>query len=89
VINNLFVGPGSLPGGQLTTNLLTNNPGLMNASAYDYRLTSSSAARNAGTAPGSARGVDLTPIYQYVHPAMRGLRVTEGTIDIGAHEFQP
>jgi hypothetical protein len=89
VINNLFVGPGSLPGGQLTTNLLTNNPGLVNQNGYDYRLTATSSARNAGTAPGSARNTDLTPIYQYVHPARRELRLTEGTIDVGAYEFQP
>lgn len=87
VINNLFTGNGSLPGGQLTTNLLTSSPGFVNASAYDYRITASSPARDKGTAPGSARDMDLTPIYQYVHPAKREPRPMDAPIDIGAYEF--
>jgi hypothetical protein len=91
-INNLFVGTGSQPSGgnvQATTNLLTNAPGLVNEAGFDYHLTATSPARNAGTAPGSARGVDLNPVFQYKHVATREARTTEGTIDIGAHEFAP
>jgi hypothetical protein len=91
-INNLFVGQGSQPSGgnvQATTNLVTNAPGLVNENGFDYRLTSTSPARNAGSAPGSARGVNLAPVYQYVHKAKREARTTEGTIDIGAYEFVP
>jgi hypothetical protein len=89
VVNNLFVGPGSLPGGSLATNLLTQSPGLVNEAGYDYRLTSASPARDAGTAPGSARGQNLAPAYQYVHKAQRQSRPVAGQIDIGAYEFQP
>jgi len=91
-INNLFVGVGSAPGGgvvQATTNLRTDSPGLVNENGYDYRLTSTSPARDAGTAPPTARGVDLNPVYQYVHPAKRQDRPTDARIDIGAYEFVP
>jgi hypothetical protein len=91
-INNLFVGSGAMPSGgnvQATTNLRTTNPGLVNEAGFDYHLTATSPARNAGTAPGSARGVDLNPVFQYKHKANREGRVTEGSIDIGAHEFAP
>ncbi len=89
VINNLFVGQGSIPSGTLTTNLLTNAPGLVSEAGFDYHLTSTSPARDAGTAPGSARGQDLTPVYQYVHKAQREARPTDARIDIGAYEYTP
>jgi hypothetical protein len=91
-INNLFTGNGSQPSGgivQATTNLVTNAPGLVNEAGFDYHLTAISPARDAGTAPGSARGVNFAPVYQYVHKANREARITEGSIDIGAHEFAP
>ena len=89
VVNNLFVGPGSIPGGSATNNLRTDNPGLVNEAGFDYHLISTSPARDAGTAPGSARGQDLNPVFQYVHKAQRQARPVEGQIDIGAYEFQP
>ena len=88
-INNLFVGPGSIPGGSATNNLRTDNPGLVNEAGFDYHLISTSPARDAGTPPGSARGQDLNPVFQYVHKAQREARPVEGQIDIGAYEFQP
>jgi hypothetical protein len=89
VINNLFVGPGSIPSGTVTTNLRTDSPGLMNEAGFDYRLTAASPAVNAGTAPGSAAGTALAPVYQYVHKAMRQGRPGDSRIDIGAYEFVP
>jgi hypothetical protein len=74
---------------QATTNLQTSSPALVSTTIYDYRLTSSSAAVNAGTAPGSANGYDLTPAYQYVQPAARQARPVNGAIDIGAYEYKP
>jgi hypothetical protein len=91
-INNLFVGGGNVPGGgvvQATTNLATNAPGFVNEGTYDYRLTVTSPARDAGTAPGSAAGVTLTPSYQYVHKAQRATRPADARIDIGAYEYAP
>lgn len=91
-INNLFVGNGSQPSDgivEATTNLETNTPGLVNQAGFDYRLTATSPARDAGAVPGTARGVSLNPVYQYQHTANREGRVIEGSIDIGAHEFAP
>jgi hypothetical protein len=89
VINNLFVGPGSIPSGSVTTNLRTDNPGLVNETGFDYHLTSASPAINAGTAPGSAAGMALAPLYQYVHKAKRQSRPGDSRIDIGAYEHVP
>jgi hypothetical protein len=74
---------------QATTNLATSSPGLVSMTTYDYHLTSSSPAVNAGTAPGSVNGYDLTSTYQYVQPAEREARPVNGTIDIGAYEYKP
>jgi hypothetical protein len=90
-VNNLFVGPGTVPSGAgvtSTNNLATNNPGLVDRTNFDYHLTSASPARDAGTAPGTAGTVSLTPTSQYVHPISREDRPVNGTIDIGAYEFQ-
>ncbi len=91
-INNLFVGGGSVPSGgvvQATTNLTTAAPGFVNPGAYDYRLTATSPARDAGMAPGSAGGVNLAPVYQYVHKSQRQSRPSDARIDIGAYEYAP
>jgi hypothetical protein len=93
LINNLFLGGGTLSSGavpQSTTNLAGNLSLLVEASTFDYRLApTATAAIDAGTAPGSADGVDLTPAFEYVHPARREARVARGTIDIGAYEKAP
>ena len=91
-INNLFVGSGAQPSGgivETSTNLETNAPGLVNQPGFDYQLTATSPARDAGTVPGTARDVSLNPVYQYRHTANREGRVIEGSIDIGAYEFAP
>lgn len=91
-INNLFVGSGTLASGktaQATTNLQTAAPQLVNLDGFDYHLTAASPARDAGSAPGTASGVDLTPVFQYQHPAQRQARPVSGTMDVGAYEFTP
>jgi hypothetical protein len=93
-VNNLFVGPGSVPSGAGVTSTSNLTPGsgsaagLVNSAAFDYHLTSTSPARNAGTAPGSAGSVSLVPTSQYVQPISREDRPVDGAIDIGAYEFQ-
>ncbi len=91
-INNLFVGNGSQPSGDIvlaSTNLETDAPVLLNQAGFDYRLTEASPARDVGTVPGTARGVSLNPVYQYRHTANREGRVIESLVDIGAYEFAP
>lgn len=94
VINNIFVGAGtevSGPAGAITktTNLNTASPGFVDKSGYDYRLLSTSPAINQGSNPGTLNGYDAQPVYQYLHPAHRQARPSNGTIDIGAYEYAP
>jgi len=90
VVNNLFVGLNEPTGTGITstTNLVSSNPGLADRTNFDYHLSSTSPARNAGTDPGSAGAVSLVPVSQYVHPANREDRPVDVTIDIGAYESQ-
>jgi hypothetical protein len=68
--------------------------GLVNAAAYNYNLTDSSPAINAGTNAGWVYDIapvtpfSLTPVYQYVDSANSEPRVISGSaIDIGAYEY--
>ena len=75
--------------GSMAGNLQTTAPELQDIDGFDYRLRSNSPAINAGVAPGSGNGYDLTPVYQYVHRANRESRQTNGSIDVGALEYNP
>ena len=95
IVNNIFAGGGSLPSGAgitSTTNLVSSQisaVGLVNPAAFDYHLTSAATgAIDKGTDPGSVGGVSLVPTSQYVQPSSREDRPVNGTIDIGAYEFQ-
>jgi hypothetical protein len=90
MVNNLFVGGGTVVSGisaSAATNLTTDAPGFVNRTGFDYHLVSSSPARDAGSDPGSAQGMSLQPVYQYVQKAQREVRPTDSAIDIGAYEF--
>jgi hypothetical protein len=92
--NNLLVGNGTLfSGGTVTqvSNLKINTAAanFVNIGAFDYRPTAATPGIDQGTAPGLGGTFDLTPIYQYVHPAKREARPTRNAIDIGAYEFIP
>src|SRR5271166_5664032 len=91
LVNNLFIGPGTLLRGQgtQTTNLATRNAHQIGRAGYDYHLSAGSPAINAGTPPGAAAGYDLTPRFEYVHPMLKAkTRAVVGlTIDIGAYEY--
>ncbi|MBX7145629.1 MAG: PKD domain-containing protein [Oligoflexia bacterium] len=94
VINNLFVGPGSLFNGlgTFTANASYANAssaGLRDSSAYDYTLLPSSPAINAAVNPGSGSGLPLTPTEEYVHPGASRTRPVLGALDQGAFEFTP
>ncbi len=90
LINNLFAGKGTVVRGRADqiSNLQTDEPGLADRAAFDYRLAASSPAINAGNNPGSAHDFELKPLYEYLHPVNRQPRPAHGAIDIGAYEFE-
>lgn len=94
LVNNIFAGGGSVPSGAgiTSTNNLVSNPsssaGLVDRANFNYRLAAGSPAINMGADPGIGAGVSLVPTSQYVHPIGRQNRPINGTIDIGAYEFQ-
>lgn len=92
VVNNLLVGSGTVlsgASGDLQGNLQTTAPGLVNIDAFDYRLTAASPARDAGIEPGQGNGLNLKPVYQYLHVSDRELRPSDGKLDVGAYEYVP
>lgn len=89
IINNLFVGPGTLLNGvgTMTNNMALDGTQLMSRAGFDYRLVPGSAAIDAGVNPGIAEGFHLTPTSQYVHPAGKEPRTVAGAPDLGAYEW--
>jgi hypothetical protein len=93
IVNNIFSGGGTVLSGPgtLTTNLVSNSPGLADSANYDYELTAAATgAIDQGSDPGtSPAGFDLTPTSEYVHPYNRRDRPVVGPLDIGAYEYVP
>lgn len=101
LINNIFYGTGTIISktAELRTNLVINRQKLLgidiskshfvDVDSFDYRLTPTSKAIDAGSNPGTADGFSLTPVAQYRHPASGQKRIVFRKIDIGAYEFVP
>ena len=103
MLNNIIAGPGSLfkgnPGFNFIDsgyNFINSNiaaAGLVDAAIYNYQLTDSSPAIDAGTTAGSVFDLlsppfSLSPSSQYVDSAITTIRTISGhAIDIGAYEF--
>jgi hypothetical protein len=90
VVNNLFVGKGTLirGPGTLRSNVRSDGEDLVDRAGFDYHLTAASAARDAGEDPGAApSGFDLRPQYEYIRPAGRAPRIRDRALDAGAYEF--
>lgn len=90
IINNIFVGPGRvLTGPGALINNLGNDkaPGLVSRATFDYHLSSTSKAIDAGIDPGNAQGFSLSPIGQYVHLNRGQKRPKIRQIDLGAFEY--
>ena len=93
IVNNLFVDSSC----QVTnyignidtlTNILTNSPEFIDITNFDYKLSSSSIAINAGSDPDSVGNYYLTPQYEYLHPANSTPRIISGSlVDVGAFEY--
>ena len=94
IINNAYLGSGDfLEGGNeddvLSHNLKLEDNEIVARGAYDYQLRSNSRAINGGTIPRSDDGDTLIPTLQYVHPLAKKQRSDDGSLDVGAFEFQP
>ena len=91
IVNNVFSGPGELPGGpgEILNNLLVGKSDFVNADGFDYRLRKGAPAIGGGIEPGEARGVDLRPNAEYVHPLQSRPRRNSRALDRGALEYQP
>lgn len=86
--NNLFVGNGTFLLGSLDTvgNLSGTSTDLVDRTAYDYRLSPTSNAVDAGTALGSFLGWSLLPTVEYLRGTGPVVRTASGKPDIGAWE---
>jgi hypothetical protein len=89
VVNNLFVGSGTLLSGPADTaaNIVTNSPQFVNRTAYDYHPTSATPGIDRGVDPGKAGTLSLTPGFMYEYDCSGVIRPVVGAIDIGAFEF--
>ncbi len=103
LINNIFAGPGSLFNGATNFSVIdsthnwqpsnVDSVGLVNATAYNYNLTSTSPAINKGTNAGYVYNIfpydsfSLTPVYEYLDTASEEPRPVVGIIDLGAYEY--
>lgn len=88
IVNNVFAGPGKLleGPGELRNNLIVSKSDFVAAEDYDYRLKPTSNAVDAGIEPGDARGVALTPAFEYSHPMQSVPRKNDRRLDLGAFE---
>ena len=74
-------------GAVLGTNCVVANPLFVDRAQYDHHLQAGSPCVDAGAAPGSGDGRDLTPVQQYVHPLGHAPRTVGGAApDAGAFE---
>jgi MYXO-CTERM domain-containing protein len=92
--NNIFWNGGTVS--SQSTALQTSNfvsatmgdPLFASVTSFDVHLLSGSPCIDQGTAPGSANGQALQPVFQYVHPRSQEVRGIGGSAsDIGAYEF--
>lgn len=91
LVNNLFVGAGTLTSGgvvaAMTANVMTTTPGFVDQAGFDYHLGSGSPAIDSGGDVPTAPAMPLTPVRQYVQPTGGEARAVVGVIDVGAYEF--
>lgn len=88
IMNNLFVGNGTLTNGIInyTNNMVLNGTQLVNRTGFDFHLIPGSVAIDQGKDPGVGFGYSLVPVRHYVHPAGMDERQTVLGLDLGAYE---
>lgn len=93
IVNNLLIGPGPVTNGvgimNVTNNLAltyTARTQLVDSAGFDYHPIPFAKAIDMGVTPGVYSNVNLTPAYEYVHPATTGVRQVEAALDLGAYE---
>jgi len=86
VINNLITGTKTvLTGpGESTNNLVTDQPGFVDAAHADYRLTPQSPALHAGIDPGKTTDFILLPRFYYHQPLASEPRPAAEKLNVGA-----
>ena len=95
LVNNLFLGPGTLTQGNTAVLDTTHNIRLTNIAAamlsdpanFEYRLLAGSPCINAGIDPGYFNNVPLAALNSYLHPLGNTNRWYSGSApDVGAYE---
>ncbi|HAD14289.1 MAG TPA: hypothetical protein DCF33_17855 [Saprospirales bacterium] len=96
MVNNLFVGGGTLLQGTATAVDTTHNQRivqiadaqLVDPAGYNYTPTPNAPCINAGIQPGEYAGIPLTATSAYLHPMGHTARWYTGSApDVGAYEF--
>lgn len=90
--NNLLIGKGPLNSG--INGEFINNPNVdwdtfILAQRHDYRTRRDNPLQRSYVPPGAARGVDLAPAREYIHPAGTRLLTTTPTLPGGRQTMQP
>jgi hypothetical protein len=90
LVNNLFAGRGGVLSGpgEAIDNATVARSVFVDAAAFDYRLRAGAAVIGRGIDPGSAHGVGLRPVAEYVHKAGTRPRSASGKLDLGAIEYR-
>ena len=97
ITNNVLIGEDMVIGEGYIYNMTLNNnyiadfaggEGLMDPANFDYDIEAGSILIDGGIDPGYYESMSLTPEFQYVHMHDSEARPTEGTLDIGAYEFE-
>jgi len=88
LINNLFLGPGTVVSGPAaqTNNLTLDRTLVADALVYDVHLKPAAKAIDWGANLGIQDGFDLTPVWEYQHPLRAVVRRFLGSPDVGAFE---
>ncbi len=99
IVNNIFDKFGGIirsessdanfytPLNNFTADNITAGALFVNRTEKDWHLLSGSAGINTGANPGTANGISLLPLHEYLYKNQLVSRVSDGHPDMGAHEY--